>query len=114
MGVRGVDRHRRGYHRWEHDFGAVDSPAAWPRKLERVQEVEVPWRVPALGEVASELAAVLRYVVHDVGDDQPSRPREVRAHRQRRSQRRIVQGLHVAPQAGEGNEVDVASWPDRD
>ena len=48
-------------------------------------------------------------MVHDVGEDQPSRPREVRADLQRLGQRRIVEGLHVAPQAGvlfEAERVD--------
>src|SRR6476620_8154302 len=54
----------------------------------------------ALGEVVSELAAVLRPMVHDVRDDQPSRPREIRTGPPRLVQRRIVEGLHEAPQAG--------------
>jgi len=65
--------------------------------------------VPALGEVSSELAAVLRPVVHDVGHDEPPRSREVRARRPRLAQRRIVEGLHEAPQAGvllEAERVD--------
>src|SRR6476659_582537 len=56
--------------------------------------------MPALREVVSELAAVLCSVVHDVRDDKPSRPREIRAGPPRLVQRRIVEGLHEAPQAG--------------
>src|SRR6476619_3766521 len=56
--------------------------------------------MPALGEVVSELAAVLCSLVHDVRADQPSRPREIRTGPPRLVQGRIVEGLHEAPQAG--------------
>src|SRR6266516_7080517 len=55
--------------------------------------------MPALGEVASELAAVLRSVVHDVGHDEPSWPREVCARPPRLGHRGIVEGFHEGPKA---------------
>ena len=51
---------------------------AWPPKREGVQEIHVPRGVAALGQVASQLAAVLRPVVDDVGEDQPARHTEIR------------------------------------
>jgi hypothetical protein len=47
--------------------------AARPGQDEGLEEIEIPWGVPADGEVPGELAAVLRPVVHDMGDDQPPR-----------------------------------------
>jgi len=56
----------------------IRSCVARPLHVERIQEVDVARRVPALREVARELAAMLRPVVHDMGDDQPTRDDVVR------------------------------------
>lgn len=63
----------------------------------------------ALGEIAGELAAVLGAVVHDVGEDEPSRRREPWVDMERLAQRVLVEGLHVAPQVSvlvEAERVD--------
>src|SRR3954451_18472105 len=52
----------------------------------------------ALGEVAGELASVLRPVVHDVRDDQPTRRGEVLTRGEAFGQRREVEGRDVLAQ----------------
>jgi hypothetical protein len=78
--------------------GERRSAGARPGQDEGLEEIEVAWGVPADGEVASELAAVLGPVVHDVSDDKPPRLSRV-AVRQRLVQFRVVEGLHVGPEA---------------
>src|SRR5215207_2996359 len=79
----------------------IGSCVGRPLHLKRVQEVDVARRVAALREVARQLAAMLRPVVHDMGDDQPTRDEVVRVRTQRHGpgQRLVVEELHVAPQA---------------
>src|SRR5262245_986887 len=73
----------------------VALPGLGPRKVGGVDEVEVTGRMPALGEVARELAPVLRPVVHDVRDDQPARRGEVLAGREPFRQRTEVKRCDV-------------------
>src|SRR4029450_8500873 len=56
----------------------IGSCVARPRHVKCIQKVDVAWRVPAFREVARQLAAMLRPVVHDMGDDQPTRDDVVR------------------------------------